>query len=125
VNNNQIKFLTENFDNKYCVVKDGIATHALSGELIPTEHIIYSKTYPDGVYELSESTCGGSMTNGNGGEFEPTEENKELYQCRIGRTAPKCWSNKARKCGVYSFVDVDRCSLNVKASELIKIVGIE
>lgn len=125
MNESQIKFLSNNFGKEYAKVESGVVKKALTGEIIPKEHITKYFNYKDGLYELGECTCDGSLTLGTGkGKAEPTEENKEKYQCRIGRRAPKCDMYAKGKCAVYSFSGVDDYKINISATDLIKIFNI-
>ena len=70
-------------------------------------------------------TCGGALPlGGTRGKARATEENKEKYQCRVGRRAPKCDAYADGKCAVYSFEDIDDNPVNLNASEIIKLFNI-
>jgi hypothetical protein len=123
----QIEFLSVNFGRKYAMIKNGVATHALSGELISSEHLrtdFKELKKPDGIYDLGEATCDGALPLLNGGKAEPTEENKLKYQCKIGRHAPECEMYNRNKCAIYSLTHFDKYELHAKPSELIKMFNI-
>jgi hypothetical protein len=125
MNLTQLRFLSTHFNKEYAIVKNGIPSHALTKEIIPDNHVNKYFDYSDGVYELSKSTCGDALPLGmDKGDAKPTQENKDKYQCRIGRRAPKCEVYSKGKCAVYSFSDPDSSSISVKPSELIKVFNI-
>lgn len=85
-------------DEKFAVVKNGVAYHLLSNEVIPSEHIMHQRIHPDGYYRLSEATCGGGKQN----------------DCFVGRPSPTCDSFAPSKCGVYSLYSVKDLKLSLE-----------
>ena len=122
--NEEMNFLREETGMNFAVIRDGIVTNQLSGEIIPVELLSYQRVRPDGVYRMTEATCGGGMTNGKGKDINPTPESIERYQCRVGRRNPKCTMYSTLKCAVYCFGKVDAFTLSIKPTDLLKMVGI-
>lgn len=110
--------------NIYAEVKGDMTKILGSEEEIPLEHHSYQeRPEKDGLYKLSEVTCGGSLTNGRGSNFRNTPENRDKYQCRVGRHAPKCNAYSKKKCAVFSFSNPEKDSFNIQASDLIALVS--
>jgi len=123
------KLLNKLTGASFAHITDKKVVHATTGDVIPAEHLAYQDANKeDGLYSLTEATCGGSMICGldHMGSViyaEDTEENREKYQCRVGRPAPQCISYIKAKCGVYFLDKVkDSSILRIKTTDLINIL---
>ena len=128
----QLEWLHANFDLSFCEVIDGVMRNVHTKEVIPIELTSYQKTRPDGQYQLGEATCGGSMPMGTNQETlesnpdieDPTEEDRDKYQCRVGRRAPMCTEYAPSKCAVYSIDKIGRYDERVSVDKLIALVEV-
>lgn len=117
MNTEQAKMLHQLIGREYAEVKDGKVTNMVTGKVIPVKHIAYGKIPEDGVYCLSEATCGGSMASNK----EPTVENLEKYQCRVGRRAPLCSMYSKNKCAVYGLFPYEKQSVSIDVQKLMEL----
>jgi hypothetical protein len=120
----EVILLSKMSGDKYVEVKDTIIKNVLSNEIIPLEHANGQRQPQDGFYRISEATCGGSLTNGKGGDFKPTPENIEKYQCQVGRHAPKCRMYSKTKCAIYSFEKAEMHNITFSPTDLIALMKI-
>lgn len=128
----QLLHINKHTGMRFCVVKDGITTNLQTGEIIPTEHISYQRIWPDGQYGLGEMTCDNAMPTGfNEDTLEsnprienPTEADKDKYQCRIGRRAPLCTMYSPTKCAVHSINEIGKYKEHIHFDQLIALSGV-
>ncbi|AUR85957.1 hypothetical protein NVP1081O_222 [Vibrio phage 1.081.O._10N.286.52.C2] len=121
----QLNWLHTSLGKSFAVVANGVVTNAHTGEIIPSSLLYqYSNPRKDGQYELCEMTCGGSLTNGRGGKFKDTPENREKFQCRIGRRAPKCTAYSPSKCAIYQLEQIGRYSESISIDKLIALANV-
>lgn len=121
---NQLDWASENLGHSYCSIENGIIKNIHTDEIIPLELTHMREVWADGQYKLGDMTCGGGMTNGIDGEHEPTPENIEKYQCRVGRQNPTCSSYYPKKCAVYSLGKIDQYDEHISFGKLIAISGV-
>jgi hypothetical protein len=120
----EVILLSKMSGEKYVEVKDTIIKNVLSNEVISLDNIGRQKQPLDGFYRISEATCGGSLTNGKGGNFSPTPENIAKYQCQVGRHAPKCTMYSKAKCAVYFLEEAEMHNLSFSPTDLIALMKI-
>lgn len=126
-------FLNDKLGMKLCKVENGCATNPITGEIIDTDTIMYQTLPKDGLYEIGEMTCGGALPTGfneetleSNPEIEnPTEKDKEKYQCRVSRRAPKCDMYSKAKCAVYSLTPLGKYTMHISLDKLLDVVNIE
>lgn len=123
---NKFQIIKKLTGKTFARVYNGQAIQQDTGLVIPDEHI--AKMPKCGLYELSPATCGGSIPSGYDEDHgvikaEDTPENRDKFQCRIGRRAPMCQSYTANECGRYCLWPVDdRHTSYCTTLELIKLV---
>lgn len=106
----------------FAEVKDGVTTMLSTGKEIPLAHHARQERPIDGFYLLSEATCAGSLTNGKGGKFQDTPENRADFQCQVGRRAPRCGMYSPTKCAVYFFEKPELADISFQTSDLIALI---
>jgi hypothetical protein len=122
---NQVQTLKDTFDLHLATIKHGVAVDVHTNQVIPDEHIFCKDFLKDGLYSLSRMTCDDAIIGKkNNKRMKPTQENKDLYQCRVGRRAPNCSMYAPGKCAVYRFEDVSNDVVKVSTSQLIEVVRV-
>lgn len=130
--NAQLDWVHKQTGKTFCSAESGVITNIHTGQIVPENHIQKGKAHADGKYELCKYTCGDGMPMGFNRKLlksepaieNPTEADKDKYQCRIGRHAPLCTMYEPGTCAVYGFDAIGRYQVHIDFKDLVALSGI-